>query len=96
MASAELTVTLPNNIVHNKKLPLFLTGKIFSALRASISSYSLVNGPFVNNSKFLTSKPSKPKFNPENIPESIAKNTIAIIVYTVTYPLTGSKSSIAS
>lgn len=80
----EFTVTLPSKIVQSKRLPLLRNGRIFSALFASISSCSLLKGPFVSNSKFLTSNPNKPKLRPENSPDKDARNIIVTIVYHVT------------
>lgn len=76
MDNPEFTVTLPNKIVHNNKLPLLRSGNIAFAYSASVASSSLLKGPFVNNSRFLTSNPSKPRLRPEKVPDNIAKPTI--------------------
>jgi hypothetical protein len=73
---AEFTVTLPSKIVQSNKLPLFLRGKIAMAYFASVSSSTVLNGPLVKSSKFLTSKPRRPRFKPENVPESMARITM--------------------
>jgi hypothetical protein len=78
---AELTVTLPSRMVQSKKLPLLLKGRIFAAYLASLSSSSLLNGPLVISSRFLTSSPSSPKFNPEKIADSEDKKTMARICH---------------
>lgn len=79
---AEFTVTLPNKMVHNKRFPCLRNGKILFAYSASFTSCSLLNGPFVKSSKFLTSSPSNPRFKPENAPDIIAKiRIIAKSVY---------------
>jgi len=41
MARAELTVTFPKRIVHRRRLPFLLKGRIFLAYSASCSSYAL-------------------------------------------------------
>lgn len=76
--NAELTVTFPNKIVHKRRLPFLRIGRIFFAYSASFASYSSLNGPFVNNSKSLTSRLSNPKFKPENAPDMVAKQIIII------------------
>ena len=73
---AELTVTFPRRIVQSNKFPFFLKGNIRLAYSASLTSYSLLNGPFVKSSKFLTSSPNNPRFKPENAPDIIAKTNI--------------------
>ena len=75
----ELTVTLPSRMVHNNKFPLLLRGRILVALFASNSSSSLLNGPLVINSKFLTSSPSSPRLSPEKIPDKTARKRIVAI-----------------
>lgn len=79
IARAELTVTFPRRMVHNKKLPLLLSGKIAAAYLASLSSSSLLKGPFVISSRFLTSRPRRPRFRPEKVPDRDASTTIARI-----------------
>ena len=73
---AELTVTFPSKIVQRRRLPFFLRGRILFAYAASYSSYALVNGGYVSNSRFFTSRPSKPRFRPENSPDIVARMTI--------------------
>ena len=90
---AEFTVTFPRRIVQRRRLPLLLIGRIFSAYLASYASCSLLNGPLVSNSKFLTSRPSNPKFRPENVPDRVARPIIIINCVGVTEapPLPSSK-----
>jgi len=90
--NAEFTVTLPNKIVQSNKLPLLLSGKIACAYFDSVSSYTVLNGPFVKSSKFLTSNPRSPRFKPEKHPESIARKTMTTYfqVGTITGPAFGS------
>lgn len=75
---AEFTVTFPNRIVQSNKFPFFLRGRILFAYSASLISYSLLNGPLVKSSKFLTSSPSNPRFKPENAPDINARTKIII------------------
>lgn len=69
-------MTFPSNIVQSKRFPFLLNGNIFLAYSASYNSYSLLKGPFVKSSKFLTSRPNRPRFRPENAPDIIAKTKI--------------------
>ena len=75
---AEFTVTFPRRIVQSNRFPFFLRGRILLAYSASLSSYSLLKGPLVKSSKFLTSSPSNPRFKPEKAPDIIAKTNIII------------------
>ena len=81
MASAEFTVTFPSRIVHRRRLPFFLKGRIFLAYSASSSSYGFWNGGLLNNSRFLTSSPSKPRFRPEKRPDMVARTMMATKSY---------------
>jgi len=76
IARAELTVTFPSKMVHRSKLPLLLRGRIFLAYSASLASYSLLKGPLVRSSRFLTSSPRSPRLRPEKHPEREARITI--------------------
>ena len=79
IAKAEFTVTLPNKMVHNNKLPLLLRGKMAWAYLASFSSSIVVNGPFVKSSRFFTSNPRRPRLRPEKVPDK--HNSITIHAY---------------
>ena len=84
---AELTVTFPRRIVQSNKFPFFLNGKILFAYSASLTSYSLLKGPLVRSSKFLTSSPSNPRFKPEKAPDIMANTKIKInSVYEILNP----------
>lgn len=76
MERAEFTVTLPKRIVHRSRFPLLRRGRIAIAYLASVSSSTVLNGPFVKSSKFLTSNPKSPRFKPEKHPDNSAKHTI--------------------
>jgi hypothetical protein len=75
----EFTETFPSRIVHRRRFPLLLNGKILAAYLASRASCSLVNGGLQRSSRFLTSKPNNPRLRPENKPDMVARHTIRTI-----------------
>lgn len=86
MESPEFTDTFPKRIVHKRRFPLLLKGRILAALSASLASPSSLKGPLVSSSKFLTSSPNRPRLRPENRPDIIASMTITAKLYHSTSP----------